>query len=177
MTSCEVHGADRCYVGHQDRRRDEDRHQGRLRQDRQHQGRRGVRHQDHQGRQDEEQNQYVGHQDHQGRRDEGHQVHLYEGHQGLDDCQDRDGNQHHQGRGVRHQDQGGNQDEIHQELPDHLEEVEWVDQMQTLGLEEAELVEHLGRQERQGHEEACRLVVCPEELTESTAQVALMASD
>ena len=177
MTSCEVHDADRCCVGHQDRRRDEDRHQERLRQDHQHQGRRDVRHQDHQGRRDEEQIQYVGHQDRQVRQCEDHQVHLYEGpqdRQGQDDCQDQDGNQHHQGRGVGHQDQGGNQDEIHQELPDHLEEAEWVDQWPTLGLEEAESVE---RPERQDHEEACRLVACPEELTESTAQDALMASD
>jgi len=43
-----------------------------------------------------------------------------------------------------------------------------------LGLEEAGWVVH---QERQDHEEACRMVACPEELTESTAQVALTASD
>ena len=44
--------------------------------------------------------------------------------------------------------------------------------MPTLGLEEAGWVEH---QERQDHEEACRLVACQEELTVSTAQVALTA--
>ena len=44
--------------------------------------------------------------------------------------------------------------------------------MQTLALEEAEWVE---RQERQDREEACRLVACREELTVSTAQVALTA--
>jgi hypothetical protein len=42
-----------------------------------------------------------------------------------------------------------------------------------LGPEEAEWVEH---QERSDHEEACRLVAFPEELIESTAQVALTAS-
>ena len=175
MTSCEVHDADHCYVDHQDRRRDEDRHQDRLRQDRQRQGRRDVRHQDRQGRQVAEQNQYVGRQDHLGHQYEDHQVHLYEDHQdrqGLDDCQDQDGNQHHQGRGERHQDQDGNQDAIHQELHDRLEEAGWVGLMPTLGLEEAGWV---ARQERRDHEEACRLVACPEELTESTAQVALTA--
>ena len=175
MTSCEVHDADRCYVGRQDRHRDEDRHQDRQHQDRQHQGRRDVRHQDHQVRRCEEQNQYVDHQDHLGHRYEDHQVHQYEGHLGhqdLDDCQDQDGNQRHQDRGVRHQDQDGNQDVIHQERRDHLEEEELADQLQTLGLEEAEWVEH---QEHQDREEAYRLVACPEELTVSTAQDALMA--
>ena len=148
VTSCEVHDADRCYVGRRDRHRDEDRHQGRLRQDHQHQGRRDVRHQDHLGHQCEEQIQYVDHQDHLGHQYEdrlGHQCVDHLGHQGLDDCQDQDGIQRHQGRGVRHQDQDGNQDEIHQELRDRLEEVELVDQLPTLGLEEAEWVE------RQGH--------------------------
>ena len=74
---------------------------------------------------------------------------------------------------MRHQVQDGNQDEIHQELRDRLEEVELVDQLPTLALEEAEWVE---RQERQDREEACRLVACLEELTVSTAQVALTAS-
>ena len=46
--------------------------------------------------------------------------------------------------------------------------------MPTLGLEEAGLVEHQGRQD---HEEACRLVAFQEGLTASTAQVALTASD
>jgi hypothetical protein len=163
-------------VGRQDHHRDEDRHQGRLRQDHQHQDHRDVRHQDHQVRRGEEQNQYVGHQDHQGHQCEGHLGHQYEDrqdHQGLDDCQDQDGNQRHQGRGVRHQDQDGNQDEIHQEQRDHLEEEELVGQLQTLGPEEAEWVERLERQDR---EEACRLVACQEELTVSTAQVALTAS-
>jgi hypothetical protein len=141
-------------VGHRDRHRDEDRHRDRLRQDHQHQGRRDERHQDHQGRQVhrvrqyEEQNQYVVHQDHQVRQYEDRPVHLYEvhqDHQGLDDCQDQDENQHHQVRGERHQDQDGNQGELHQELRDHLEEAEWDDQLQTLGQEEAEWVE------RQGH--------------------------
>jgi hypothetical protein len=135
-------------VGHQDRRRDEDRRQDRLRQVHQHQDRRDVRHQDHQVRQCEEQNQYVGRQDLLGHQYEGRQVHLCVGrqdHQGLDDCQDQDGNQHHQDRGERHQDQDGNQDELHQELHDRLEEAEWVDQLPTLGPEEAEWVE------RQGH--------------------------
>lgn len=178
-TSCEVRDADRCYVGHQDRHQDEDRHQGRLRQDHQHQGRRDVRHQDHQDhqvRQCEEQNLYVGRQDHQVRQCEDHQDHQYEDHQdhqGLDDCQDQDENQHHQGQGVRHQGQDGNQDELHQELHGRLEEAEWVDQLPTLGPEEEGLVEH---QERLDHEEACRLVACQEELTESTALVALTAS-
>jgi len=45
--------------------------------------------------------------------------------------------------------------------------------LQTSGLEEAEWVVH---QERQVREEACRLVAYQEELTVSTAQVALMAS-
>jgi hypothetical protein len=51
-------------------------------------------------------------------------------------------------------------------------EAEWVDLLPTSGLVEAEWVVH---QERQDHEEACRLVACQEELTESTAQVALTA--
>jgi hypothetical protein len=163
-------------VGHQDRRRAEDRHQERLRQDHQHQGRRDVRHQDHQVRQCEEQNQYVVHQDRRVRQYEDHLGHLYEDHQDhqdLDDCLDQDGNQHHQDRGVRHQDQDGNQDAIRQEQRDHLEEEELVGQLQTLGPEEAEWVERLERQDR---EEACRLVACQEELTVSTAQVALTAS-
>ena len=172
MTSCEVHDADRCYVGRQDRRRDEDRHQDHQRQDRQHQGRRDVRHQDHQGRQVAEQNQDEDRQDHLGHQYEVHQD-LYAVHQGQDDCQAQDGNRRHQGRGVRHQDQDGNQDEIHQEQRDHLEEEELVGQLQTLGPEEAEWVERLERQDR---EEACRLVACQEELTVSTAQVALTAS-
>ena len=46
---------------------------------------------------------------------------------------------------MRHQDQDGNRDELHQELRDRPEEAEWVDQLQTLGLEEAEWAE------RQGH--------------------------
>jgi hypothetical protein len=50
--------------------------------------------------------------------------------------------------------------------------VELVDQLQTLGPEEAEWVERL---EHLDHEEACRLVACLEELTVSTAQVALTA--
>jgi hypothetical protein len=179
VTSFEVHDADRCYAGRRDRHQDEDRHQGRLRQDRQHQDRRDVRHQDHQDhrvRQCEEQSQYVGRQVHLGHQCEDHQVHLYEGHQdrqGRDDCQDQDGNQRHQDRGVRRQAQDGNQGELHQGQHDHLEEAEWVDQLPTLGPEEAEWVEH---QERSDHEEACRLVACQEELTESTAQVALTAS-
>ena len=176
MTSCEVHDADRCYVGRQDRHQDEDRHQDHLRQEHQLQDRRDVRHQDHQVRQCEEQNLYVGHQDRLGHQYVGHQDRQCEGHldhQDLDDCQDQDGNQRHQDRGVRHQDQDGNQDEIHQELRDRLEEVELVDQLQTLGLEEAEWVERLERLDR---EEACRLVACQEELTVSTAQVALTAS-
>jgi hypothetical protein len=171
-----VHDADHCYAGHQDRHRDEDRHQDHLRQEHQLRDRRGVRHQDHQVRQCEEQNQYVGRQDHLDHRYEDHPGHQYEdhqGHQGLDDCQDQDGNQRHQDQGVRHQDQDGNQDEIHQELRDRLEEVELVDQLQTLGPEEAEWVERL---EHLDHEEACRLVACLEELTVSTAQVALTAS-
>jgi hypothetical protein len=137
-------------VGRQDRHQDEDRHQGRLRRDHQHQDHRDV-HQGHQDllvRQCEEQNQYVGRQDRLGHQYEDHQVHLCVGHQDrqdLDDCQDQDGNQHHQGRGARHQDQDGNQDEIHQELHGRLEEAEWVDQLQTLGLEEEEWVEHQGR--------------------------------
>jgi len=173
VTSCEVRDVDRYYVGHQDRHQDEDRHQGRLRQVHQHQVRRDVRHQDHQVRQVAEQNQY---EDHQGRQYEDHQDHLYEDHQDhldLDDCQDQDGNQRHQGRGVRHQDQDGNQDEIHQEQRDRLEEAGWVDQLPTSDLEEVGLVAH---QERQDHEEACRLVACQEELIVSTAQVALTAS-
>jgi len=176
VTSCEVHDADRCYVGRQDRHRDEDRHQDRLRQEHQHQDRRDVRHQDHQVRQCEEQNQYVGHQGRLGHRYVGCQDRQCEGHLGhqdLDDCQDQDGIQRHQDRGVRHQDQDGNQDEIHQEQRDHLEEEELVDQLPTLALEEAEWVE---RQERQDREEACRLVAYQEELTVSTAQVALTAS-
>ena len=175
MTSCEVHDADRCYVGRQDRHRDEDRHQDRLRQEHQHQDRRDVRHQDHQVRQCEEQNQYVGHQGRLGHRYVGRQDRQCEGHLGhqdLDDCQDQDGIQRHQDRGVRHQDQDGNQDEIHQERRDHLEEEELADQLQTLGLEEAEWVEP---QEHQDREEAYRLVACSEELTVSTAQDALMA--
>ena len=177
MTSCEVHDADRCYVGRQDRRRDEDRHQDHLRQEHQLRDRRDVRHQDHQVRRCEEQNQYVDHQGHLGHRYEDHQVHQYEGHldhQDLDDCQDQDGNQHHQGRGERHQDQDGNQDEIHLELHDRLEEAELADQLRTLGQEEAVWVVH---QERQDREETCRLVACLEELTVSTVQVALTASD
>jgi hypothetical protein len=51
-------------------------------------------------------------------------------------------------------------------------EAGWVGLMPTSGPVEAGLV---ARQERQDHEEACRLVACPEELTESTAQVALTA--
>jgi len=143
-----VHDADRYYVGHQDRRRDEDRHQGRLRQVHQHQDRRDVRHQDHQGHQCEERIQYVDRQVHLGHQYEdrlGHQYEDHQDHQGLDDCQDQDGNQRHQGRGVRHQDQDGNQDEIHQEQRGRLEEAELADQLQTSGLEEAEWVE------RQGH--------------------------
>jgi hypothetical protein len=170
-----VHDADHCYAGHQDHHQDEDRHQDHLRQEHQLRDRRDVRHQDHQVRQCEEQNQYVGRRDHLDHRYEDHQVHRYEdhqGHQGLDDCQDQDGNQRHQDRGAHHQDQDGNQDEIHQELRDRLEEVELVDQLQTLGPEEAEWVERLERLDR---EEACRLVACPEELTVSTAQDALMA--
>jgi hypothetical protein len=177
-----VHDADRYYVGRQDRRRDEDRHQDHLRQEHQLRDRRDVHHQDHQVRRCEEQNQYVDHQGHLGHRYEDHQVHQYEDHQGhqdLDDCQDQDGNRRHQGRGERHQGRGerhqgqdGNQDEIHQELRDRLEEVELVDQLPTLGLEEAEWVERLERLDR---EEACRLVACLEELTVSTAQVALTA--
>jgi hypothetical protein len=149
-------------VGRQDRHQDEDRHQGRLRRDHQHQDHRDV-HQGHQDllvRQCEEQNQYVGRQDRLGHQYEDHQVHLCVGHQDrqdLDDCQDQD----------------GNQDELHQEQRDRLEEVELVDQLQTLDQEEAEWVE---RQERQDREEACRLVACLEELTVSTAQVALTAS-
>ena len=172
MTSCEGHDADRCYADHQDHHRDEDRHQDHLRQEHQLRDRRGVRHQDHQGRQVAERNQDVGRQDHLGHQYAVHQD-LYAVHQGQDDCQDQDGNQHHQDRGVRHQDQDGNQDEIHQELRDRLEEVELVDQLPTLGLEEAEWVERLERLDR---EEACRLVACLEELTVSTAQVALTAS-
>lgn len=45
--------------------------------------------------------------------------------------------------------------------------------MQTLGLEEAGWVERQGHLD---HEEACQLVAFQEELIESTAQVALMAS-
>lgn len=175
MTSCEVHDADRYYVGHQDRHQDEDRHQGRLRQELQLQDRRDVRHQDHQVRQCAVQNQYVGRQDRQGHQYEDHLGHLYVGHQdhqGRGDCQDQDGNQRHQDRGVRHQDQDGNQDVLHPERHDHLEEVEWVDQLPTLGRAEAEWVEH---QERLDHEVACRLVAYQEELTESTAQGALTA--
>jgi len=159
-------------VGRQDRRRDEDRHQDHQRQDRQHQGRRDVRHQDHQGRQVAEQNQDEDRQDHLGHQYEVHQD-LYAVHQGQDDCQDQDGNQHHQGRGVRPQDQDGNQDELHQEIHGRLEEAEWVDQLPTLGPEEEGWVEH---QERLDHEEAFRLVACQEELTELTALVALTAS-
>ena len=143
MTSCEVHDADRCYEGHQDRHQDEDRHQGRLRQGHQLRDRRDVRRQDHQVRPCEVQNQYVGRQDRRGHQYEGHQG-QYEDHQDQDDCLDQDGNQHHQGRGVRHQGQDGNQDETHQERHDHLEEVEWVDQLPTLGRAEAEWVEHQG---------------------------------
>ena len=175
MTSCEVHDADRCYVGRQDRHRDEDRHQDRLRQDHRHQGRRDVRHQDHQVRQCEEQILYVDRQDRLGHRYVGHQDRQCEGHLGhqdLDDCQDQDGIQRHQDRGVGHQDQDGNQDVIHQERRGHLEEEELADQLQTLGLEEAEWVEH---QEHQDREEAYQLVACPEELIVSTAQDALMA--
>jgi hypothetical protein len=166
-------------VGRQDRHQDEGRHQDRLRQDHQHQGLRDVRRQDHRVRQYEEQSQYVDHQDHQVRQYEDrqdHQVHQYEDHQDhqvQDDYLDQDGNQHHQGRGVRRQDQDGNQDELHQELRDHLEEAEWVDQLPTLGLEEAGWVEHQGHLD---HAEAYRLVAFPEELTESRAQVALTAS-
>jgi hypothetical protein len=47
-----------------------------------------------------------------------------------------------------------------------------ADQLQTLGLEEAEWVEH---QEHQDREEAYRLAACPEELTVSTAQDVPMA--
>jgi hypothetical protein len=166
-------------VGRQDRHQDEGRHQDRLRQDHQHQGRRDVRRQDLQGhrvRQCEEQSQYVDHQGHQVRQCEDHRVRQYEDHQDhqvLDDYLDQDGNQHHQGRGVGRQDQDGNQDELHQELRDHLEEVEWVDQWPTLGLEEAGWVEHQGRLD---HAEAYRLLAFPEELTELRAQVALTAS-
>jgi hypothetical protein len=42
---------------------------------------------------------------------------------------------------VGHQDQDGNRDEIHQGLHGHLEEEEWVDQLPTLDLEEAEWAE------------------------------------
>lgn len=117
----------------------------------------------------------MGRRDRLGHRYEDHQVrqcvgHL--GHQDLDDCQDQDGNQRHQDRGVCHQDQDVNQDVIHQERRDHLEEEELAVQLQTLGLEEAEWVE---QQEHQDREEAYRLVACPEELTVSTAQDALMA--
>jgi hypothetical protein len=73
---------------------------------------------------------------------------------------------------VGHRDQDGSQDERHQEQRDHLEEAELVDQLQTLGLEEAELVERLEHQDR---EAACRLEACLEELTVSTARVALTA--
>jgi hypothetical protein len=162
-------------VGHQDRHRDEDRHQDRLRQDRQHQGRRDVRHQDHQVRQCGEQNQFVDHQGHLGHRYEDHQGHLcvgHQDHQDLDDYQDQDGIRRHQGRGVGHRDQDGSQDERHQEQRDHLEEEELVDQLQTLGPEEAEWVERLEHQDR---EAACRLAAYQEELTVSTAQVALTA--
>ena len=147
VTSYEVRDADH-YVGRRDRHQDEDRHQGRLRQDHQHQDRRDVRHRDHQDhrvRQCEEQSQYVGHQVHLDRQCEDHQVHLYEDHQGLDDCQDQDGNQRHQGRGVGHQDLGGNRDEIHQGLHGHLEEEELADQLTTSDLEEAEWVERRER--------------------------------
>ena len=99
-----------------------------------------MRHQDHQGRQVAEQNQDEDRQDHLGHQYEVHQD-LYAVHQGQDDCQDQDGNQHHQGRGVGHQDQDGNRDEIHQGLHGHLEEEEWVDQLPTLDLEEAEWAE------------------------------------
>jgi hypothetical protein len=164
-------------VGHQDRHRDED-HQGYLCQDRQHQGRQDVRHQDHQVRQCGEQNQFVDHQGHLGHRYEDHQGHLcvghqdHQDHQDLDDYQDQDGIRRHQGRGVGHRDQDGSQDERHQEQRDHLEEEELVDQLQTLGLEEAEWVERLEHQDR---EAACRLAAYQEELTVSTAQVALTA--
>jgi hypothetical protein len=162
-------------VGHQDRHRDEDRHQDRLRREHQHQDRRDVRHQDHQVRQCEEQSLYVGRWDRLGHRYVGHQDRQCEGHldhQDLDDCQGQDGIQRHQDRGVHHQDQDGNQDVIHQERRDHLEEEELAVQLQTLGLEEAEWVEH---QEHRDREEAYRLVACQEELTVSTAQDALMA--
>jgi hypothetical protein len=170
-----VHDADHYCAGRQDRRQDEDLHQDRLRREHQHQGRRDVRHQDHQVRQCEEQNQYVDHQGHLGHRYEDHQVHQFEGHQDhqdLDDYQDQDGIRRHQGRGVGHRDQDGSQDERHQELRDHLEEGELVDQLQTLGLEEAEWVERLEHPDR---EEAYRLVAYQEELTVSTAQDALTA--
>ena len=73
-----------------------------------------------------------------------------------------------------HQDLGGNRDELHQGLHGHLEEEEWVDQLPTLDLEEAEWVE---RRVHQGHEAAFRLVAYQEELIELTVQVALTASD
>jgi hypothetical protein len=181
-TFCEVRDVDRYYVGRQDRHQDEDRHQDRLRQGHQdRQGHQYVDHQDHQdhpGHQYEEQNLCVGRQDHQvhqyvGRQDR--QGHQYEDHQDQDDYLDQDGNQHHQGRGVRHQDQDGNQDELHQALRDRLEAAEWADQLPTLGLEAAEWAERQGHRERRDHEEAYRLVAFQEELTESTAQVALTA--
>jgi hypothetical protein len=133
-------------VGHQDRRQDEDRHQGRLRQVHQLQDRRDVRHQDHQVRRCEEQNQYEGRQEHQVHQCEGRRVLPYEGlqvHQDQDDYQDQDGNQRHQDQDARHQDQDGNQHHQDQDvdlqgLHDHLEVEELDDQLQTLGQEEAE---------------------------------------
>lgn len=151
-----MHDADRCYVGHQDRHRDEDRHQDRLRQDRQHQGRQDVRHQDHQVRQCGEQNQFVDHQGHLGHRYEDHQGHLcvdhqaqYADHQGhlCEDHQDQYVD--HQGQ-VENQDQDGNLRlcglEVHylEQLFD-LEEEELDDQKETLGQEEAEWGGHLAR--------------------------------
>jgi hypothetical protein len=82
--------------GRQDRRRGVDRHLDRLRQEH-HRDRRGVHHQDHQVRQDEDQNQ-DDHQDHRGHSCEDRQVH-----------QDQDGI-HQDHRGVRHQDQDEHQD-------------------------------------------------------------------
>ena len=177
---------DRYYVGRQDRHRDEDRlRQGRLRQVHQYEDHQDHQdhqvHQVHQVHQYEEQNLYVGRQDRQDRQahqcedHQDRQGHQYEDRQDQDDYLDQDGNQRHQGRGVGHQDQDGNQDELHQALRDRLEAAEWADQLPTLGLEAAEWAERQGHREHRDHEEACRLVAFQEELTESTAQVALTA--
>jgi len=167
VTSCEVRDADRCVDrrGRQDRRRGVDRHQDRLRQVH-HRDRRDVRHQDHQVRQDEDQNQ-DDRQGHWGHPCEDHQVH-----------QDQDGI-HQDHRGVRHQGQDEHRDhqDDRQDLGgNHLDRdvkyqvpcadqvvAEYADLLKKRGQEVAE--SEVGLQ-ADAHQVACpeafRLVACLE---------------